>query len=337
MPKVFEEKSERGIIEYIRGLLQVPAGSNVIKGIGDDCAVLRKEGDDCFLVTTDTLIAGVHFDLAWHSPFLLGRKCGAVNISDVAAMGGKPRFALLSLAFPGAAPAWLDDFLAGFLGMLKEHDTFLVGGDTVKSASDISFTVTVIGEAAENVIRYRSGAVENDLVFVSGCLGNAAGGLALCRAHASAAVDSRWKQLCSAHLDPSPQVQLGRIMAESGLVHAMMDISDGLATDLAHICTVSGTGAEIVRENIPLAPMLETAAGTLQTDVLEWALKGGEDYELLFTVAPEHEQELRRLIATRTGREIYHVGRIIAGQGVYLCSDGERKEISYQGYDHFGA
>ena len=197
------------------------------------------------LLTTDTLVEGVHFDLAWHPPLLLGRKAGAVNLSDVAAMGGEPRFALLNVAFPGSASAWLDDFLAGFHGILQEHDTHLVGGDTVKSSSDISITVTIIGEAAEDSICYRSGAVPGDLVFVSGSLGDAAAGLALCRAGISSDDSGQWQQLLSAHLDPQPQVQLGRILAESGQIHAMMDISDGLATDLAHICAASGVGAEM--------------------------------------------------------------------------------------------
>jgi thiamine-monophosphate kinase len=331
----FSKKSERDIIGHIRGLPGGAAGRGVIKGIGDDCAVLSRGDNGCLLVTTDTLVAGVHFDLAWHPPYLLGRKSAAVNLSDIAAMGGKPRFALLNLAFPAAVPAWLDDFLAGFLGMLQEFDTPLVGGDTVRSSNDCSITVTVIGGAPESDVCYRSGAVNGDLVFVSGFLGNAAAGLALCRSGENPAASGEWFHLCNAHLDPQPQVELGRILAESGLVHAMMDLSDGLATDLAHICTESGMAAEIFEEALPVSEQLKKAAAKLQKPVFDWVLKGGEDYQLLFTVPPDRAQELRQLVVSRTGKEIYPVGRIIPGQGVFLCSREERREISYQGYDHF--
>jgi thiamine-monophosphate kinase len=335
MKKDFTKTSERQIIEQINNLFGFPDNRNVIKGIGDDCAVLSKDNRNCFLVTTDTLVAGVHFDLAWHPPFLLGRKTAAVNLSDIAAMGGEPRFALLNLAFPGSASAWLGEFLAGFHEMLQEHDTVLVGGDTVKSPNDLSMTVTIIGEAAKDTICYRSGAIKGDLVFVSGTLGDAAGGLLLCRSGLYKDGSGKWQELVKAHLDPQPQVRLGRILAESGLVHAMMDISDGLATDLAHICTESRTGAEIFQEDIPVSKDLHAAAGKLTVPIGDWTLKGGEDYQLLFTVAPRHEQRLRQLVAGQTGRDVYAIGRIIAGQGVYLCNAGNRREIGYQGYDHF--
>jgi thiamine-monophosphate kinase len=335
MERDFTKKTERQIIDFIQNLLGSPADSHVIKGIGDDCAVLRKDNQSYFLVTTDTLVSGVHFDLAWHPPFLLGRKAAAVNLSDIAAMGGQPLFALLSLTFPGSAPAWLEEFLAGFHEMLQQYDTVLVGGDTVKSPNDLSMTVTIIGEATEDTICYRSGAIKGDLVFVSGSLGDAAAGLALCQSGIYDDGTGQWQQLFKAHLDPQPQVQLGRILAESCLVHAMMDISDGLATDLAHICRESRTGAEIFQEDIPVSEELLAAAGNLAVPVFDLILKGGEDYQLLFTAAPRHEHKLRKLVASQSGREIYAIGRIIEGQGVYLCNAGDRREITFQGYDHF--
>jgi thiamine-monophosphate kinase len=250
-------------------------------------------------------------------------------------MGGQPRFALLSLAFPGSAPAWLAAFLAGFHKTLQEYDTYLVGGDTVKSSNDLSITVTIIGEAAEDTVLYRSGAVNGDWVFVSGPLGDAAAGLALCRAGLSCDHSGQWQQLLAAHLDPQPQVQLGRILAESGLVHAMMDISDGLATDLAHICAASGTGAEIIKEELPVSAQLKSAATKLKNPVLDWLLKGGEDYQLLFTVSPDDGQKLRNLVLEKNGREIFCIGKIIKGQGVFLSDGLNLEEVSYQGYDHF--
>lgn len=250
-------------------------------------------------------------------------------------MGGRPRFALLSMSFPGSAPAWLDEFLAGFNEMLQEHDTLLVGGDTVKSSNDLSISVTIIGAAAEDTICYRSGAKTGDLVFVSSTLGDAAAGLALCQSGASKEGSEQWQHLIKAHLDPQPQVQLGRILADCGMVHAMMDISDGLATDLAHICTESGLGAEIIKKDLPVSEQLESAAERTGYHVLDWVLKGGEDYQLLFTVSPGHEQALRSLVFEKTGREIFCIGKIIAGQGVFLSDGVNREDVSFQGYDHF--
>lgn len=330
------EKSELDIIGQINDLLGIYVDcKDVIKGIGDDCAVLRKEKKNCYLVSTDALIEGVHFDLSWHPPFLLGRKIAAVNLSDIAAMGGQPRFALLSVAFPGTAPSWLDDFLLGFKAILKEYNTYLVGGDTVKSSNDLCINITIIGEAAGPDVLYRSSAEPGDLVLVSGCLGDAAAGLALCRAGLVDAGREQWRQLVAAHLDPQPQVELGRILSESGHVHAMMDISDGLATDLSHICTASTVGAEVFQDALPVSGELQSAAAQLQKPTLDWVLQGGEDYQLLFTVSPDHEQELRSLVADKTAREIFTIGRIIEGRGVYLCSDKRRRDISYRGYDHF--
>jgi len=212
-----------------------------------------------------------------------------------------------------------------------------VGGDTVKSSNDLSITVTIIGEAAEDIICYRSGAVKDDLVFVSSFLGDAAAGLALCQSGLSSHGLGQWQQLIKAHLDPQPQVQLGKILAESGLVHAMMDISDGLATDLAHICAESGTAAEIIKEDLPVSGQMTAAAGKLEKPVLDWALKGGEDYQLLFTVSPDHEEDLCNLVHEKKGQQIFCIGKIIEGQGVFLSDTLQREEVSFQGYDHFTA
>ena len=166
--------SERECINRILHYVESHDREYLIKGIGDDCAVLKKDGENCLLLTTDTLVEGVHFDLAWHPPYLLGRKCASVNLSDIAAMGGQPRTCLLSVAFPGSVPSWFDDFMSGFTSVLNEHDTLLVGGDTVKSQNDLILTVTVTGEGDRGQICFRSGAEPGDLIWVSGSLGNAA-------------------------------------------------------------------------------------------------------------------------------------------------------------------
>ena len=323
---------EREIIDRIRQA--VGSSGDLLLGIGDDCAVYKTGPNRVSLITTDTMVEGVHFDLAWHPPLELGRKAASVNISDIAAMGGQPRFALLSLALPPTFESqWLDAFMAGFLAVLAEHGVTLIGGDTVQSGHEGVLSVTVLGEMAEAELITRKGAKPGDVILVSGFLGEAAAGLALCRL--GLAHDSSWQSLVAAHLDPVPQVALGRALAVSGLVHAMQDISDGLATDLAHICTESRVGAVVAAEKIPLSPGLHRAAKTCGQSPLDWALAGGEDYQLLFAAGEQQVAPLRELIREKTGRELFVVGRIVEGQGVFLEEAGQRREISYRGYEHF--
>lgn len=325
--------SEKGIIERIRQ--QTSSGDGeLLMGIGDDCAVIKRGGGLVELVTTDTLIEKVHFDLDWHPPELLGRKAAAVNLSDVAAMGGRPRYCLLSLALPADfTESWLEQFMAGFLAILTEHDTRLIGGDTVKSEGGHLISVTVMGEAQEDGVLLRSTARLGDLVMVSGSLGQAAAGLEICRR----GLDDDWQELRSAHLDPSPETALGQVLAASGLVNSMMDLSDGLATDLAHLCEESGVAAEIDAASLPVSDDLRAAAESLGCDPIAWALGGGEDYRLLFTVPRGNSAELQALVQREFGRDIFPVGRIVAGNGVVLVDGDKRLDIAHQGYDHFGA
>lgn len=328
--------SERGIIERIRQQASSGDGS-LLLGIGDDCAAIKRGDGLVELVTTDTLIEKVHFDLAWHPPELLGRKAAAVNLSDVAAMGGQPRYCLLSLALPADfTESWLEQFMGGFLAILAEHGTQLIGGDTVKSEGGHLISVTVMGEAPASEILLRSAARPGDLVMVSGSLGQAAAGLEICRRGLDTG-NTGWRELCAAHLDPSPETALGRVLAASGLVNAMMDLSDGLATDLAHLCEESGVGAEIDAASLPVSDALLAAAESLGCEPMSWALSGGEDYRLLFTVPAGNSEELRELIQQELSRDIFPVGRIVEGQGVVLVDEGKRLDIAYQGYDHFAA
>jgi thiamine-monophosphate kinase len=331
--------SEREFIGFIQGM-SGDSNCDVIKGIGDDCAVIRGHGEKSWLITTDTLVESIHFDLTWHPPKLLGRKAAAVNISDIAAMGGRPVSALLSVAVPDPGVSWLEDFIAGFLEMLQEHRVNLIGGDTVRSRAGAVFNVTVLGEADEADILYRSGAVVNDMVWVSGYLGEAAAGLELMRQRSSEGRDmeDEWLSLKKAHLDPEPRTRLGKLLAESGLVHAMMDLSDGLATDLAHISLSSGVRSELVAGDLPVSKELAAAAASLGMLPIDLVLKGGEDYQLLFTAPPANEVALRQLVAENGEGEIFCIGRITEGQGVHLLGPGgQRTEITYQGYDHFSA
>lgn len=330
--------SERALIRLIQET-SVSSAPELIRGIGDDCAVFGTTDAGQWLITTDALVDQVHFDRHWHSPELLGRKSIAVNLSDIAAMGGVPRFVLLSLCLPASlASDWLQRWLSGVSAILAEQGCVLIGGDTVRSR-ELVISVTVIGQKGEGQVLYRTGARPGDKVYVSGPLGSAAAGLALFQRAKEEGTDPgqwpQWQALLDAHLNPTPQVELGQQLALSGCVSAMQDISDGLATDLAHICQESGTGSVIHAEKLPALPSLDGAATFLAQEKLDLLLKGGEDYHLLFTVRPGREKELEASLMNSLRCQIYQVGIITEGQGVTLeRSDGSRCDITFQGYEH---
>lgn len=330
--------NERQIIEYIADLIG-PADGQLLKGIGDDCAVVRKDGNHVWLLTMDTLIESVHFNCSFHPPEKLGRKAVAANVSDIGAMGGKPIFVLLSAGMPhGFDEAWFCAFARGLADACREYGCFIIGGDTVASPGGLSFTLTVIGEAEADKVVYRSGARPGDTVWVSGELGWAAAGLELLAAGIEPN-NRAFDPFREKHLNPQARVTLGRQLAAGGLVHAMMDLSDGLATDLAHLCKQSGVGARLVAKDLPGVETLADAARLTGCDAQRWAISGGEDYELLFTADPDDSGQLIR-IAEGCGQSIFPVGTIVAGVGVTLVrerGDGTSEEVAvaYQGFDHF--
>lgn len=325
-----KQLAERSIIEEIA---RRQGGSpGLVRGIGDDCAVVPGPDGRVELWTMDTLIESVHFDLSWHPPELLGRKAVAVNVSDIAAMGGTPRFALFSLGLPGSCPrALVDRLLDGFHAALADFAVVLAGGDTVRSPERMMLTVTVCGEMAARHVCYRASARPGDEVWVSGRLGNAACGLELCRRRRQE--EARYAPLVSAHCNPTPRVALGRLLAQSGLVRAMMDLSDGLATDLAHICRASGVGAQIEADEVPISPLLVQTAGELDMSPLDFALSGGEDYELVLTVPAEKRAPFENF-CLHHGYRLHRLGKIVAGDKVVLRQDGVTRDITFGGYEH---
>jgi thiamine-monophosphate kinase len=326
--------NERELIEHIRQLAGQRGG--LLQGIGDDCAVIEKDQEMAWLLTMDTLIESVHFRCSWHPPELLGRKAAAVNVSDIAAMGGRPLFALLSLGLPaGFDPAWAKLLVQGITDACAGQGCLLIGGDTVRSPEQVSLTLTLIGEMRKEQVLYRHGAKPGDTVWVSGPLGWSAAGFSLLQA-GKTMDDPSWRQLMLAHLDPQPRVELGRFLAESGLVHAMMDISDGLATDLAHICKASGVGAVLDAALLPGGDELVDAAALLRQDALRWMISGGEDYELLFTASEADGERLKQAAAVQ-GWTIFPVGTVKEGQGITLRRGPTEETISFQGFDHFNA
>ena len=246
-------------------------------------------------------------------------------------MGGRPCYALLSLALPPALDdQWLESLLAGVGEMLAEHGCALVGGDTVR-AGELSLSVTVLGQADAGPVIYRSGGRVGDLVLVSGPLGSAAAGLALLQAGQA----EPWPELARAHLDPDPQVELGRALAAGGLVTAMQDLSDGLATDLAHLCQESGLAARLKAAQLPRLPRLTEAAAKLGREELDWVLRGGEDYQLVYTVAPQDLPGLRQALDAAGLSAGVVVGELGEGHGVRLdLGAGREEDIEFQGFEH---
>lgn len=301
----------------------------LLLGIGDDAAVFKVSEGMVLLTTSDLLAEGVHFDLAWSDPFSLGRKSLSVNLSDIAAMGGTPRFVLLALAIPKDLPVeFLDSFMAGFLQQAACFGVTLIGGDTSASKGGLFITVTLFGEQHSDKIVSRSGAVAGDLICVSGTVGDASLGLDLLRS----GIRDGWG--VQRHLDPTPRVALGIGLANARLPSAMIDVSDGLLADLGHILKASAVGAVLDLETLPLSEAFKAALTSSGEALLNLPLSGGEDYELLFTLAPAKLADAR-LAAEAAGTEITVIGRITAEQGIVMnnASGGFLKKPG--GHDHF--
>ena len=295
-------------------------------GIGDDAALVRTPGS--LLLTTDVLVEDEDFRLDDHPPRLLGRKALNVNLSDIAAMGGRPSYALVGLAMPGGTDErWFRRFMAGFREAAREADVALVGGD-LSGSDKVMISVTVAGMAKNPVTR--GGAKPGDAIYVSGTLGDAAGGLRLLEKGGIGGVVREVRPLVQAFLDPSPRLRLGALLARRKLASAMIDLSDGLSVDLTHICRESRVGAEVEASRIPVSAALRRFA----RDPLALAVDGGEDFELLFTVRPANVAAVERL-AVRY--RLTRIGRVKPGRAVRMVVGPGRKArpLRPRGYEHF--
>jgi thiamine-monophosphate kinase len=314
---------EKALIARIRQ--QARAGNRVLTGIGDDCAVLRLPPGHEALVTTDFSLEGIHFRREWHAAESVGHRCLTRGLSDIAAMGGEPIAAFLSLAMPGDLPQkWVDGFMRGLLTLARRFGVSLAGGDTAESPDGILADIVVVGSVPRGKAILRSGARPGDRIYVSGTLGGSAATLERMRAKLKSKLNPRD---FAAHFFPEARLRLGRALRERGLASAMIDISDGLSTDLAHICEESGVGAQIEKESIPRAVIGKPA----QEVDLRFALHGGEDYELLFTVPRG-----RRIPARIAGVPVTQIGHIVRGKKVFMTTEsGEAQELVPKGWQHF--
>ena len=306
------------MIERIRR--RVRGGASVVAGIGDDCAVLRVPAGHQLLVTTDFTLENVHFRREWHPPEVVGWRCLMRGVSDIAAMGGEPRAAFLSMALErGVGQKWVNRFLSGLLEAAEEFRVPLAGGDTAQSAGGIQADIVLVGTVPEGTAVLRSGARPGDSIYVTGDLGGSAAAIARMREGTVRATDYE------RHFHPVARVEVGRWLTRRGLASAMIDVSDGLSTDLEHICEESGVGAEIEAAAIPRA---RVGRPVRQVD-FDLALHGGEDYELLFTSA-------RKIPAKVAGVRVTRIGRIARGPGIVLIeAGGRRRRLLARGWEHF--
>jgi thiamine-monophosphate kinase len=307
-----------------------------IKGIGDDCAVIGPFGEKVLLVTTDLLVEDIHFIMAKIPPEHLGEKAAAVNLSDIAAMGGTPLYLFVSLAIPkGTRLDSLHALYQGLKAMCRRYRISLLGGDTCASLDKLMINVVVIGEAAAKEVLYRHGAGPNDLIYVTGTLGASAAGLKVIRGESSAP-EPLASALIEAHNRPMPHVEAGRIIAASRLASAMIDLSDGMLSDLRHICEASEVGASLYQSALPLSSHLKALAEINHFDPYEVALSGGEDYGLLITVPEKNTASFEKLFKEGAPCPAHRVGQITKGKGIKLIgADGKEQFPEGIGFDHF--
>jgi thiamine-monophosphate kinase len=319
---------EFGFINRIKEKSRESRG--VLLGIGDDAAVTAMTPGMILLSTSDMLAEGVHFELAWSDPTTLGRKSLAVNLSDIAAMGGIPRFALLSLAIPpGLSLEFMESFMSGFLEQAEKYGVSLIGGDTSSSKTGLVISVTLLGEQYPDRISRRSGACIGDMVCVSGTPGDSSLGLDLLKSGCASG------EAVNRHLDPVPRVELGKIFAERQIPTAMIDISDGLCADLGHILESSLKGAKICIDNIPLSDNFRNCVDRNSLNFYRFPLSGGEDYELLFTMNPSKLKDAEDA-ASISGTTVSVIGEITEETGLLLAfADGSRYDAELHCYDHF--
>jgi thiamine-monophosphate kinase len=292
--------------------------------VGDDCAVLPQNSTHDLLITSDMLVEDVDFSLKWTDPETLGHKALAVSLSDIAAMGGSPEFALLSIAV--SEKLWKTDFLDRFYqswhSIAQNYGVELAGGDISRVPDRLVIDSTVLGSVPKGRAIWRSGARPGDGIYVSGSLGGAAAGLAILEKG-----DREPHELIEKQLKPTPQISLGKQLQQFHLATAMIDVSDGLGSDLSHICESSGVGAIIRAERVPIHPSIRSVASI--DEELQWALSGGEDFELLFTADPDH-------FAAASIKNVTQIGEITGERGrVDIEADGQMQSLGSIGFRHF--
>lgn len=333
------EIGEFALIDRIARLLP-SAPASVVVGIGDDVAVLRTAAGKYLLATCDVQVENVHFLPEKITSYQLGLKIAAINLSDIAAMGGTPDWALVSLVLPEHRPvSFVEDLYRGMQEQLAAAGAAIVGGNVSKAHADVIIDFFLMGHVEPPNLLCRSGAREGDAIMVSGSLGDSRAGLELLRNPDLQPPPNIRDRAIAKHLTPQPRLREGQALGRCGRVHAMADVSDGLIGDLGHICRASNLGAEIWLAEAPVGSACAQVAAAAGADPLEWALAGGEDYELLFTAAPEAARDIEDWLLQETGTVCRVIGRMTrAANGIrILTADGGHWEGAdhLSGWDHF--
>ena len=334
--KTVADVGEFGLIDVIREIVPVE-DSRLVVGIGDDTAAFRPTPGTLLLSTCDIQVEGCHFRLEYISAHQLGRRSAAINLSDIGAMGGRPSYGLVSLALPPRTEvSWVQQLYHGLREEMARFGAAVIGGNLSGSSNGVVIDITLLGEVREEHLLLRGGARPDDVVLVTGSLGaSTIGKLAL-----ESGLDVARPEVASvvaSHLTPPARVPEGIAVAASRKATAMIDVSDGLAGDLGHICEASKVGARIVAERVPVAAQTETVAHALGADATRAALYGGEDYELIVTCPPADAAAVREAVQKETGTPVAEIGRITsASERTLLMPDGREEPLAeVGGWDHF--
>lgn len=328
----FQNWGEDSFIEHLTKLFH---SKGSIVGIGDDCAVIPGENGIAWLVTTDALIEGVHFLKDQITARDLGYKTVAVSVSDIAAMGGEPKYAFLTIALPKTAHClWIRDVVEGVKEACEKWNILLLGGDTVGSKRDLFLNLTLMGSAPADKIKYRYQAQVEDVICISGYLGDSGGGLKALQEQMIKTKDIEY--LIHTHFHPEPHPKQGMWLATHSAVHAMMDISDGLDCDLRRLIKSSQKGAVIETSKIPISEPLSRISVEQGWDVLQLVLVGGEDYCLLLTVSSDAFKDVQQSFQKMFGLPLFAIGHITnQPEEIIYHKHGEVIQINYTNFNHF--
>ena len=338
---------ESGLIDRIRKIVGDPSGrtaasGGLVMGISDDAAVFRPAPGKVQILTTDAFAEGIHFDLTFTSMKHLGWKAMAANLSDIAAMGGTPRFATVAISLPSKITVpMVEELYAGVAASMKAYAYRVVGGDTIGSAGNMTVSVAMTGEADESALLFRKGAVPGDYLCVSGHLGASVAGLKILQREKARYIKDAgafkpnlepYKPALEKHFMPKPRFDIVSAAAGKVRINSMIDISDGLASEVHHLCRESGTGAAVYERNLPVEGVTQAIAGEFGENPTDYALYGGEEYELLFSLSDGEYQKLEAL-----GADVTIVGRITEKEkGItYEREDGTSAPLAAGGWDHF--
>ncbi|MFQ5810630.1 MAG: thiamine-phosphate kinase [Armatimonadota bacterium] len=339
---------ELGLLKRLESVLSIPeaarapadasAAARVVVGVGDDAAAVDVGGGRVLLLSCDSMVEGVHFAPARCAPDAIGFRAMAAALSDIAAMGGTPAWALVTLAAPSDADAaFAEELIRGARGAAEREGAVVVGGDCVNSPSGLGLDVTVVGEGRRDSLLLRSAAEPGQVVMVTGTVGDSAAGLAVLRGEARVDAEAA-SYLTERHLLPTPRIAAGTVLAEHEAVTAAIDISDGLLRDAGHIAERSGVRVELLAEMVPISPACRRVADAVQESALGFALGGGEDYELLFTARADAAGAVEDALRSRAQISATVVGEVRAGRGVgVLDKTGQPVNGLPEGWDHFRA